>query len=128
VATITGTPGLQVEQYDDGKEPGTHDLSIMTADGGSGAGGEAAADPDSIQLWKLVNGRDERWIVPALAGGWLLHLEPTTRAKGLLEELSALLRQLEGQGVTEMARCFQNFWGPRATALPSPGHVAATWC
>ena len=82
-----------------------HDLNITTADGSPAAVEvTAAADPDSIQLWKLVNGRDERWTVPDLQGGWMLHLEPTARAKHLLKELPAFLGQLEGQGVTEIAR------------------------
>jgi hypothetical protein len=72
-ATIRTTLGLKVEQHDDGKQPGMQDLNIITADGTSAAVEmTAAADPDSIQLWKLVNGRDERWIVPDLEGGWML--------------------------------------------------------
>lgn len=30
-ATIMRTLGLQVKQYDDGKQPGMHDLNMMTA-------------------------------------------------------------------------------------------------
>jgi hypothetical protein len=69
-ATIAATVGLRVEQHDDGSRPGMHDLNIMTADGACLAAVEvvAAADPDSIQLWKLVNGRDERWTAPNPAG------------------------------------------------------------
>lgn len=104
-ATIMTTLGLKVEQHDDGKQPGMHDLNIVTADGSpSAVEVTAAADPDSIQLWKLVNGRDERWIVPDLEGGWMLHLEPTARARRLIKELPAFLRELEGQGVTEIPR------------------------
>ena len=104
-ATITTTLGLKVVQHDDGKQPGMHDLNIITADGTSAAVEvTAAADPDSIQLWKLVNGRDERWTVPDLEGGWLLQLEPTARAKRLLRELPGFLRELEGHGVTEIGR------------------------
>jgi len=104
-ATIGATLSLQVEQHDNGKQPGMHDLNILTADGSLAAVEvTAAADPDSIQLWKLVNERDERWTVPDLQGGWLLHLEPTARAKLLLRELPAFLGELEGQGVTEIPR------------------------
>jgi len=104
-ATIAATLGLRVEQHDDGSRPGMHDLNIMTADGGPAAVEvTAAADPDSIQLWKLVNGRDERWTVLYLLGGWMLHLEPTARAKRLLKELPAFLEELEGRGVTEIPR------------------------
>jgi hypothetical protein len=68
-ATITATLGLTVKQHDDGKQPGMHDLNIITADGAFAAVEvTAAADPDSIQLWKLVNGRDELWTVPGLDG------------------------------------------------------------
>lgn len=102
-ATIAATLGLRVEQHDDGSRPGMHDLNIMTADGGPAAVEvTGAADPDSIQLWKLVNGRDERWTDPSLQGGWMLHLEPTARAKRLLKELPAFLEELEGKGVTEI--------------------------
>ena len=101
--SIAATLGLKVEQHDDGRQPAMHDLNIMTADGSPAAVEvTAAADPDSIQLWKLVNGRDERWTVPDLQGGWMLHLEPTARAKRLLKELPAFLGELEGQGITEI--------------------------
>ena len=102
-ATIAATLGLRVEQHDDGSRPGMHDLNIVTADGGPAAVEvTAAADPDSIQLWKLVNGQDERWTVPNLQGGWMLHLEPTARARRLLKELPAFLEELEGKGITEI--------------------------
>lgn len=102
-ATIAATLGLRVEQHDDGSRPGMHDLNIMTSGGGPAAVEvTAAADPDSIQLWKLVNGRDERWTVASLQGGWMLHLEPTARAKRLLIELPAFLQELEGKGITEI--------------------------
>jgi len=102
-ATIMTTLGLKVEQHDDGTQPGMHDLDIITVDGSPAAVEvTAAADPDSIQLWELVNGRDERWTVPDLKGGWMLHLMPTARAKSLLKELPAFLGELEAQGVTEI--------------------------
>lgn len=92
-ATITRTLGLQVKQYDDGTQPGMHDLNIITAeDSPAAVEVTAAADPDSLQLWKLVNGRGERWIVPDLHGGWMVHLKPTARAKLLLNELPACSR------------------------------------
>lgn len=104
-ATIAATLGLVVEQYDDGSQPGMHDLNIIAVDGTSAAVEvTAAADADSIQLWKLVNGRDDRWTVPGLRGGWMLHLEPTARAKRLLKELPGLLEELEGRGIDEVPR------------------------
>lgn len=102
-ATIATTLGLKVEQHDDGRHPGMHDLNIIAQDGSLAAVEvTAAADPDSIELWKLVNGRDERWTVPDLQGGWMLYLEPTARAKRLLAELPSFLRELEGQGITKI--------------------------
>lgn len=102
-ATIAATLGLTVEQHDDGSRPGMHDLNILTADGGTSAVEvTAAADPDSIQLWKLVNGQDERWTVPSLQGGWMLHPAPTARVKRLLKELPAFLEELEGNGISEI--------------------------
>lgn len=103
--TIAATLGLRVEQYDDGSRPGMHDLNIFAADRVVAAVEvTAAADPDSIQLWKLVNGRDERWTVPSLRGGWMLQLKPTARAKRLLKDLPALLEELEGEEITEIPR------------------------
>lgn len=127
-ATIMATLGLKVAQHDDGKQPGMHDLNIMTADGGSAAVEvTAAADPDRIELWKLVNGQDDRWTVPDLEGSWLLALEPTARAKRLLNELPAFLRQLEGHGVTEIAqqRRWQEVPEPVAERARALGIVSA---
>lgn len=102
-ATIATTLGLTVKQHDDGTKPGMHDLNIvMSGENLAAVEVTAAADADSIQLWKLVNGRDERWTVPDLEGGWMLHLRPTARAKRILEELPGLLQELEGQGITEI--------------------------
>jgi hypothetical protein len=64
----------------------------------------SAAEEDAIELWNLVNGRDERWIVPGLGGGWMVTLEPTARAKRVMAELPAVLLDLEVQGRTDAAR------------------------
>ena len=114
-ATIAATLGVRVEQHDDGSRPGMHDLNVMTA-GETSAAVEvtAAADPDSIQLWKLVNGRDERWTVPNLQGGWMLHLEPTARAKRLLKELPAFLEELEGKEITQIPSQRRRHEGPES--------------
>lgn len=102
-ATIEATLGLRVEQYDDGSLPGMHDLNIVDANGERAAlEVTAAADPESIQLWKLVNGRGERWIDPNLRGGWMLQLQPTARANRILRELPAFLKELEGNGIKEI--------------------------
>ncbi len=102
-ATIMTTLGLKVEQHDDGTQPGMHDLNIISMDGSPAAVEVTFAyDPDSKELWKLVNGRGERWTVEDLQGGWMLTLKPTARAKRLRTELPAFLGELEGQGVTEI--------------------------
>ena len=62
----------------------------------------AAADPDSIELWRLINGRGERCTVPDLRGGWMLHLEPTARAKRLLKDLPAFLAEREEARIIEI--------------------------
>lgn len=114
-ATIVATLGLRVEQHDDGSRPGMHDLNILAADGTSAAVEvTAAADPDSIRLWKLVNGRDERWTVPNLQGGWMLQLVPTARAKRLLKDLPAFLEELEGKEITEIPRQRRRHEGPES--------------
>lgn len=116
-ATIATTLGLRVEQHDDGSRPGMHDLDILSADGTLAAVEvTAAADPDSIQLWKLVNGRNERWTVPNLRGGWILNLEPTARAKRLLKDLPAFLEELEEQEITEVPRQRRRHLGPESVA------------
>jgi hypothetical protein len=43
----------------------------------------AAADSASIELWKLVNDEGERWVEPALDGGWTVSILPSARAKKL---------------------------------------------
>src|SRR5699024_10000289 len=101
-ATIAATLGRRVVQHDDGSRPGMHDLDILD----EGAEPDAlevtaAADPESIQLWKLVNGRSDRWIDPNLRGGWMLQLEPTARANRILKELPAFLKELEAKGFME---------------------------
>lgn len=97
--------GAQVTQHDDGSAPSMYDLNLAGQDGPfGGVEVTAAADADSIQLWKLVNGKEERWIELDLLGGWMVTLEPTARAKRLLPEMPALLRELEGAGRTVVER------------------------
>ncbi len=68
----------------------------------------AAADAESIELWKLINGGG-RWIDPELAGGWSVVLLPQACARRLHKELPGLLRQLEQAGVREIR---VNQWHP----------------
>ena len=55
----------------------------------------AAADTESIELWNLMHGTDDRWIEPDLLGGWMVAVTPRSKAKRLKNELPAVLRQLE---------------------------------
>jgi hypothetical protein len=93
-------PGSQVEQHDDGSKPSMYDLKILYPDDTVGAVEvTAAADAEQIELWKLVGGRGKRWIDSSLAGGWLVRILPSTRARVLHEQLPDLLRELESRGV-----------------------------
>jgi hypothetical protein len=104
-ATIARTLGVDVGQHDDGSEPGMHDLEFCAEDGARAAVEvTAAADAECIELWKLVNGSDERWTIPDLRGGWFLQLSPRARAKRLRRELPSLLRDAERLGVRELPR------------------------
>lgn len=75
-----------------------HDLDIVEGDENGAVEVTSAADPESIQLWKLLND-GQRWIEPQLNGGWMVGLTPTARAKRIRDELPALLATLEGLGV-----------------------------
>jgi hypothetical protein len=102
--------GVEVEQHDDGSSPGMHDLSILYPSGAWGAVEvTAAADPQLIGLWRLVN-EGERWIVPGIAGGWAVVLHPSARAKRLGVELPALLRKLESEGIRQIHP--EKWWEP----------------
>jgi hypothetical protein len=65
-------PGVQVCQHDDGSRSSMYDLDLVR-DGTPFAAMDmevtAAADADSIELWNLVNGSDDRWIESNLIGG-----------------------------------------------------------
>ncbi|WP_344982267.1 hypothetical protein [Streptosporangium fragile] len=98
-------PGMNVRQHDDGSESAMHDLNLFSQDGALRGAVEisAAADGDSIELWKLVNGHGRR-IYSSLAGGWFLRLQPSTRVKPLLQALPALLAGWEQRGIREFSR------------------------
>lgn len=97
-------PGVRVVQHDDGSESGMYDLDLLH-NGGQFAAMEvtAAADAESIELWNLVNGSENRWIESKLLGGWMVTVTPKARAKRLKKELPQLLRMLETV-VTESER------------------------
>lgn len=93
----------EARQHDDGSAAGMYDLSLWRS-GQQFAAVEvtAAADPESIVLWHLMNGGAGRWQESALAGGWMVTLLPTARAKVLRQDLPDLLRALERVGQTEL--------------------------
>ena len=93
---------LRVEQHDDGSRSHMHDLTILLSDGRvSAVEVTAAADGESIALWRLLNDGD-RWIDKSLRGGWMAELLPTARAKRVRRELPALLRDLEENEVRSL--------------------------
>lgn len=94
-------PGVTVGQHDDNSTQNAHDLDLSVG-GGRTFGAmkiTAAADSELIEIWKLLNNRDERWIVPKLVGGWSVHIRPATRVKRLFQELPGLLQALEKDGI-----------------------------
>lgn len=100
---MTRALGVPVDQHDDGSEEGMHDLTFRHEDGRTAAVEiTAAADGESIALWKLMNNRDERWIERDLVGGWAVGLLPSARAKDLRRTLPGLLRDLEQRGITAL--------------------------
>lgn len=100
---VSHTLGVPVIQHDDNSQEGMYDLAITYPDGSVGAVEvTAAADPDSIELWRLLNGSSERWILADLAGGWIVSFDPTARAKRIFLELPTLLLQLEQAGTNEL--------------------------
>lgn len=94
-AIIEGETGFKVTVHDDGSEPSMFDLSIAGPDGTEAVEVVAAADAAAIELWKLVNHGDDRWIDQRLAGGWAVELAPTARAKKVLQQLPDLLFEIE---------------------------------
>jgi hypothetical protein len=92
-------PGCTVNQHDDGSEPSMYDLTITYPDGHTGAVEvTAAVDAQALALWKLVRRQGKPWIEPTLAGGWLVYVKPSARAKNLIRHLPDLLRDMERGG------------------------------
>jgi hypothetical protein len=89
-------PEFAVEQHDDGSRPGMYDLKIVYPNDQIGAVEiTAAADAQQIELWKLIGGRGKRWLAPKLAGGWVVEVRPSARARDLHRHLPDLLHALE---------------------------------
>lgn len=100
---IGRTIGVPVEQHDDGTEPSMYDLRIRYVDRRPAAVEvTAAADRESIELWRLMNSKDERWMAEGLVGGWSVHVLPTARAKRLRSDVPDLLSRLEEAGRREL--------------------------
>lgn len=99
-------PDVTVGQHDDNTTPSAHDLDLSVSGGRTFGAMEitTAADPEIIESWKLLNGRDERWVVPELVGGWWVHIRPAARVKRLLQDLPGLLQALEKDGITTIPR------------------------
>ncbi|MEV7090273.1 hypothetical protein AB0O07_31065 [Streptomyces sp. NPDC093085] len=96
-------PDVEVLVHDDGSRPGMHDFDLVR-EGLRFAALEvtAAADAASLELWKLING-GATWIREELAGGWMVSLAPTARAKRIRSELPRLLASLEAMGVPQIS-------------------------
>jgi len=89
-------PGCTANQHDDGSEPSMYDLTITYPDGQIGAVEvTAAVDAQPLALWKLIRHQGKPWIESTLAGGWIVDVKPSARAKNLIRYLPDLLRDLE---------------------------------
>lgn len=121
---LAAATGLRVLQHDDGSVDGMHDLDLLDGDVRVGAVEvTAAADGELIALWNLMNGRNERWIDPCLAGGWIVALRPNARAKAVRKDLPEILFDLEQLGVKRLEP--EEVWPPHpiASKLDSLGVV-----
>ena len=99
----TALPGVRVEVHDDNSAPSMHDLNLWRGESLVGAAEvTTATDPDCTELWNLINGKRERWIVPALRGGWMIMVTPRANAKRLRRELPHLLAGLEATGIRQI--------------------------
>ncbi|MET8077049.1 hypothetical protein [Streptomyces sp. NPDC005303] len=95
-------PGIEVRRHDDGSQPGMHDFDLIRGIRRFAAVEvTAAADATLLELWKIMNGGG-RWIHDGLAGGWLVTLLPSARAKRLRAELPGLLAELERMGAQQL--------------------------
>lgn len=63
-----------------------------------------AADPNLVQLDRLANDRDERWIEPSLTGGWNLTLSADCHFKNMKAGLRTFLGDLESRGLRSAER------------------------
>ncbi|MBW3668206.1 MAG: hypothetical protein KY443_03240 [Actinobacteria bacterium] len=114
-----------MDQHDDNHGASLYDLQIRYSDRPPAAVEvTAAADAASIELWKIVNGRDERWQAAGIAGGWAVSLLPTARGKVVMRELPKLLADLEGARRTHL-RGRRSGHGPLEARAGELGVVSA---
>lgn len=94
---IAGALKAEVDLHDTGTASGMYDLEITYADGSRAAAEVvAAADAESIALWRVMNDVSaDRWQVDGLVGGWSASLVPDARGKRVLAELPGICRRLE---------------------------------
>lgn len=94
---ISGALEAEVQIHDTGASSRMYDLEISYADGSRAAAEVvAAADPESISLWRVMNdGSADRWQVDGLVGGWSASLDPDARGRRVLAELPGICRRLE---------------------------------
>lgn len=94
----------EVEVRDTGAVPSMYDLEITYTDGSKAAAEVvAAADPESISLWRAVDDDSaDRWQVDGLVGGWSASLDPRARGKRILAELPDICRRLENFGLKDI--------------------------
>lgn len=102
-AMVSAALCAEVRHHDDGSSDSQYDLDIIRP-GFPVAAAEvvAAADSASIELWKLMNGGDGRWLIRNLRGGWMVTVMATARYRRLRAELPALLAKLEEAGLTAL--------------------------
>lgn len=94
---------IEVRQFDDNSGAAMHDLDLYRKGDLVGACEvTAAAHRDSIELWNLINRRDERHIEEGLLGGWSLTLEMTCRWNHLRPVLRPFLESLESREITRV--------------------------
>lgn len=95
-------PGATVTQHDDGSRNSMHDLDVWVNSERVGAVEiSAAVDPQALELWRLVS-TPRQWTDATLAGGWMVSVSRTARARALKTSLPGLLRALESQGVRRL--------------------------
>lgn len=98
---VQETLQVPVSHHDDGSKPSMYDLCAYLGETIAAIEVVAAADPDAVELWNLMNGNG-RWIDNRLSGGWAVTVNPRTRWNGLRSSLPELLLCAEQSGITQI--------------------------